>query len=480
NQCLEDLEQPGVSSGETLATALDRCQEIASTKRDDELRREHLAAEREKLCRQRVVAEREAAEARQAVDQWRADWADSVLTLGLDGDARPSEANAVMDTVDEIFARLEESRKLEERIDGIDSDAQHFERSVRQLLEQAAPDLLDASDSSVDRTVAILVDRLDEAEKHQTKREGWVEQLQKLQTARNHADVRLARSQQTLAEMCKQAGCRAPVDLPQAEQRAKTRREIESDVRAVDERLLELAAGADVEEWMAIATQFDADGVQADLVSLDELIEALEREKQQVAETVGEHRNELARMDGSGKAAEAQSQAEHLLAAIRSDAEEYVRRRLASAVLERAMERFREASQGPVLDRASQLFRMLTRGSFESLRADYGDSGNAVLVGQRPSGKTVAVAGMSEGTCDQLYLSLRLALLESTLDRREPLPFIVDDILIMFDDARAKCALEAMAQVGEKTQVVLFTHHEHLVRIARETLDDDALCVLEL
>jgi len=134
-------------------------------------------------------------------------------------------------------------------------------------------------------------------------------------------------------------------------------------------------------------------------------------------------------MDGSGKAADAQIQAEHLLASIRSDAEEYIRRRLASAVLSRAMERFREASQGPALSRAAELFSMLARGSFAGLRADYDDSGNAILVGVRPSGQTVTVSGMSDGTCDQLYLALRLALLESSLDGRESLPFIVDDIL---------------------------------------------------
>ena len=82
---------------------------------------------------------------------------------------------------------------------------------------------------------------------------------------------------------------------------------------------------------------------------------------------------------------------------------------------------------------------------------------------------------MNSGTCDQLYLALRLALLELYLDGQDPLPFIVDDILVMFDDDRAVAALKALARLSEKTQVIFFTHHEHLVHLAHQNLDDDVL-----
>ena len=48
-------------------------------------------------------------------------------------------------------------------------------------------------------------------------------------------------------------------------------------------------------------------------------------------------------------------------------------------------------------------------------------------MGLRENGLRVPVAGMSEGTRDQLFLALRLALLE--LRKAEPLPFIGDDLL---------------------------------------------------
>ena len=128
-----------------------------------------------------------------------------------------------------------------------------------------------------------------------------------------------------------------------------------------------------------------------------------------------------------------------------------------------------------MLERASELFRRLTLDSFAGLRADYNDKGEAVLVGVRPSGAAVAVEGMSNGTCDQLYLALRLASLETELSNEEPLPLIVDDILIMFDDDRAVAALQALVELSRRTQVIFFTHHHHLLELATRSLSGGTL-----
>ena len=99
-----------------------------------------------------------------------------------------------------------------------------------------------------------------------------------------------------------------------------------------------------------------------------------------------------------------------------------------------------------------------------------------VIVGVRPGGKeVVTVEGMSDGTGDQLYLALRLAGLQDYLERNEPIPFIVDDILIKFDDNRAIAALRELEELSEQTQVIFFTHHRHLLELARKNVDTSFL-----
>ena len=79
---------------------------------------------------------------------------------------------------------------------------------------------------------------------------------------------------------------------------------------------------------------------------------------------------------------------------------------------------------------------------------------------------------MSTGTAVQLYLALRIASVADYLDRAPPLPFIADDLFINFDDERAAAGFQVLGRLAAKTQVLFFTHHQHLVDIASATLGE--------
>jgi uncharacterized protein YhaN len=155
-----------------------------------------------------------------------------------------------------------------------------------------------------------------------------------------------------------------------------------------------------------------------------------------------------------------------------------VRLELASGVLSRAIERLRDKSQGPVLVRAGAIFKALTLGNFEKLTVDLGDDDQPVLSGVRADGRETGVLGMSDGTRDQLYLALRIASLERLADSGDPLPLVLDDVLMSFDDDRARAALRVLADLAHRMQVLLFTHHERTVQLAREAVGDLAVHAL--
>ena len=60
------------------------------------------------------------------------------------------------------------------------------------------------------------------------------------------------------------------------------------------------------------------------------------------------------------------------------------------------------------------------------------------------------------------------------------MPMILDDLLVHFYDARATNALMALAEFGKRSQVLLFTHHRHIVDLARSSLDEGNFRVAEL
>jgi uncharacterized protein YhaN len=77
---------------------------------------------------------------------------------------------------------------------------------------------------------------------------------------------------------------------------------------------------------------------------------------------------------------------------------------------------------------------------------------------------------MSTGSADQLYLALRVASVEDYQTRADTLPFVTDDLFINFDDDRAAAGFQVLTALAQKTQVLFFTHHQHLVNIARGAL----------
>jgi uncharacterized protein YhaN len=123
-----------------------------------------------------------------------------------------------------------------------------------------------------------------------------------------------------------------------------------------------------------------------------------------------------------------------------------------------------------LLKRAGELFAMLTCGSFKTLQLEFDDHDNVQLAGIRDDGRRAAVAGMSSGTADQLYLALRIAAVEDYLDHAESMPFVADDLFINFDDKRAAAGFRVLGELAKKTQVLFFTHHEHLLEVARKVL----------
>ena len=70
--------------------------------------------------------------------------------------------------------------------------------------------------------------------------------------------------------------------------------------------------------------------------------------------------------------------------------------------------------------------------------------------------KVVEASGLSKGTLEQLYLSLRLAAADIIFEK-EHKPILLDDAFVMYDNRRMAAALEALSGLME--QVLIFTCH---------------------
>ena len=215
------------------------------------------------------------------------------------------------------------------------------------------------------------------------------------------------------------------------------------------------------------------DEIQREEEELNEQISDLDR---QVA--TQQHGIELMRQrEGAYRAAD---ERQAIVAEIRRLASRWATLRLAAVVLEREIERYRERNEGPVIRRASAIFPKLTLGEYRGVRSSYDERDEPELRCIGVDGDDVPVHGLSDGTRDQLYLALRLASLERYAERAELMPFVADDILVHFDEDRARAALSVLSDFASTTQVLMFTHQARHVELAREAVEPDRLVVHEL
>jgi uncharacterized protein YhaN len=475
---LAELDAASATPGERLVALIERAQGLITKYEAVTRRRERLEADLAKEQADLEDAEQGLAKIEASRDEWRGPWAECMSRIGLEREATPAQANMFIQKVRDLREQVTKANGFRSWIRGIDRDGEQFANDVAALVLRVAPDLAGQPPDSV---VGTLHARLRSAREHDQTLRSHRERIEIERKALEAAEQSQAEARLELGDLCRQANCAAAEELPQAEQRSNRRSMLEADLRRCEEQIRALSAGASIEAFIAEAEELDPDGLGLVLDGLEKEVAELQQRILEVNQKIGAANQVLEAIDGSSKAAEANEQAGYALARLQSDVPRYAALRIAAFVLQQGIERYRERAQGPLIRRASELFATLTAGSFGGLRIDYDDRGAAVLVGVRPDAETtLGISCMSDGSCDQLYLALRIASLENWLAAHEPIPLVVDDILLQFDDDRSGAALRVLGELSRKTQVIFFTHHAHLLDLARSALEADLLFVHEL
>ncbi|MEX1663120.1 AAA family ATPase [Thioclava sp. 15-R06ZXC-3] len=158
-----------------------------------------------------------------------------------------------------------------------------------------------------------------------------------------------------------------------------------------------------------------------------------------------------------------------LLEELRSGARQAAVARLGVLAARGALRRLAEERRSGMLRDVEEAFVTMTTPAWTGVDV-WSQAEGEKLVGIQSDGSTVPIEQMSTGTMGQLYFALRLAGYRSFARDPGPLPMILDDIMETFDDTRARAALQLCAEIGTNGQAILFTHHAHLVELARDSI----------
>ena len=124
---------------------------------------------------------------------------------------------------------------------------------------------------------------------------------------------------------------------------------------------------------------------------------------------------------------------------------------IAQQTLAAATEQLQRRFAPRIAERAKDLFAKLTGGRYDRLNLTRELTVDAAAAGEMTMR---SAQWRSEGTVDQLYIALRLAVAEELVPDA---PLVLDDALVRFDDQRLKNALSLLVEATASKQVILFT-----------------------
>ncbi|MDB5953187.1 MAG: hypothetical protein JWR65_5042 [Massilia sp.] len=403
-------------------------------------------------------------------DDWRQAWHNTLAQADLYPHTEPAMVEAVLASVKKIDDCLAAMRKLRtEHIDVMQAELGTQAARARALAERIAPDLADAPADDIAIELMVRLGAANAAHAELTRQRETIAAL----GARLEQEIaRRDQAQASLAPLFERAKARDTAELADAIERSDAVRRLRLDAAGF-ERLIR-----DGGDGLAVA-QLRAEAEGIDMAALKSELDALTGQDAQLVETLSELavRRQAAALalgliGGAADAARAEGQRQEALARMAETVERYLKVYVGARLLKWSIDQYREIKQGPMLQLAGRIFASLTQGSFERLTVDF-DSVPLKLQGRRPNGSTVDIEGLSEGTRDQLYLSLRLAALDMHLGQAHVLPFIADDLFINFDDRRSVAGLRALGELSRKTQVVFLTHNDHILPMVAEVFGKD-------
>lgn len=416
------------------------------------------AAQRRSLA----AAITDAATARQALADWQAQWDDILRTMNRPIDEVPAATAGALSRIEAL--RLAEAGRdaAGQRIAGMQRAvallAGQVAGVIRLSRELAALPAAEAADALLRRLASERREaaRCEDADRHLAEaRRGYSDSLASAgEAARALAGLRAALRVTTDAA--------AELQLQRGRAAASARRDLAEALRelaaqggglAVDTlaaRAAETTAEQDTARIRVLATQ------HADLaIAVDAAREA--------------RKAAVAALDRAGTgvdAADAAQRREASQAALGRLTEEALVLHAAHSLLHAALDRHAAGADQPLLTRIGQVFSAITGGAYAGVAIEDTRAGQAMVALEADGITRKPLDQLSEGSSDQLYLALRIAALESYASAALSLPFIADDVLQTFDDARTTATLHALLGLSEQVQVIALTHHPHVGDLA--------------
>lgn len=420
------------------------------------------------LEEQQQVARREtksihqrAEEARQQLEATREEWAAALKEAALPDDFTPSKVKAVKDRLDHTGDLRSQQRKHRKELEEALSSYEEFRQRLRPFVEELGLKIPAGKATDQLGQLANELRQTEEVERRLAELKGSLNSLRRREAdATRDGKLWLRRRRSVLQAAGAQGDDELRRFVANNERRAvliRQREDLEREINASfpDEPTKQAVTGL-LEKTAAEPLQTLRGGLQRKLKDCeDQLLKQYEKR--------AELDHELKSLVKNRDAAAARFELSVVEAKIETAVHRWRVISTGNILLDRVRAKYEAEKQPAALKRASKWLTRMTDGRYTRIWTPLGDD---TLKVDSPGGKTAPVEVLSRGTREQIFLALRLALVETYAEDGKRLPLVLDDVLVNFDTDRARSAAAVLKEfAADGHQLLVFTCHEHVAEM---------------
>ena len=406
-------------------------------------------------------AQREAKEAEEALHSARRRWKQALGASGLPENLDPRQLKYV-------GQKQDQRETLRREIDHRRDELENKQRELRQIGERTSLMLRELgvvpSTASVADQMQQLRQTLDTLQGKWTRREQLRKRLKSLRLHERKLSKLQKRDMIRRRKLLERSNVADEPELRHRSSQADRLIELRLE-RDELTRQIALALGSHVTEDMVREQFTDIPPSQLERYA-EEVADrrlALSQELQKVLEQRGRLGEQLSQIANDRRLAFKQLELSTIEQQLHDAIERWQVVAVTSRLLESIRKQFELDRQPQTLREASLFLARLTEGHYVRVWTPLDRDTLIVDDGQ---GQSLDIERLSRGTREQVFLSLRLALVAGFARRGINLPMVLDDIMVNFDAGRARAAAATLKDFAEAgNQIIIFTCHEHIAHL---------------
>ncbi|MBM82863.1 MAG: hypothetical protein CMJ78_20060 [Planctomycetaceae bacterium] len=405
--------------------------------------------------------------------EWSSRWEQALGDLGFPTHWDPQLVTKMLNDFADFQQKHVESESLRESIEQMQTDVDEFSSSVLEVCRAVANDL-------VEFPVTDIVEDLDE--RLQSAKDGEKEAAHIAERsgdiARDHRAVESDRDQcqEQLAALFSSVGVDSDDEFLRMAREVEQHRGLIQTIENLQREISVIRGNESEAEFVAELDSMNADRVHSERLRLEEESKDLEDKYRKALGEAGTLRHRIESMNGDSQAAATALQLESSYAKLGSAVDRWAPLVLTQALMARALQRFEQEHQPELLHEVSRLLKKMTLGRYVGLHRKLDDVGTLLI--EQHDGSFKEPSELSTGTREQLYLAIRLAFVSKYCHESEPLPIVMDDVLVNFDEERVRSTLETLLEFSRDVQILFLTCHQHMVEMAAELEPTSAAILL--